>query len=80
MRAIEQMEKLAHDNARLRLRAKNLQLDCVILQVSIDTLELSASNKRDLIVHIRNHFNTSLARACRLLHISRTLYHYSPSG
>ena len=76
VQAIEQMERLTRENARLRQRVRYLQLDCTILQAGLEAQSLNSQDRRKLIASLKRRFNTSLARVCRLLGMSRTFYHY----
>ena len=48
VQAIEQMEHLARENARLKQRVRYLQLDCAILQAGLEAQSLN-SQERELI-------------------------------
>lgn len=72
----ERITALTRENARLRQRVKSLERDSEVLSEALRAQNLSTHKRRRLIDHLRQHFTVSLARVCRLVGMSRTLYCY----
>lgn len=76
---LKRVETLARENAQLRQRVKSLERDSEVLCAALQAQRLSTRKRRELIDDLRQHFTVSLARMCRLIGMSRTLYHYESS-
>jgi putative transposase len=72
----ERITTLTRENARLRQRVKSLERDSEVLSEALRAQSLSTHKRRKLIDHLRQHLTVSLARVCRLVGMSRTLYYY----
>ncbi|WP_422392621.1 transposase [Mycetohabitans rhizoxinica] len=76
----ERITALTRENARLRQRVKSLERDSEVLSEALRAQSLSTHKRRRLIDHLRQHLTVSLARVCRLVGMSRTLYYYECGG
>ncbi|MEJ2767217.1 transposase [Mycetohabitans sp. B46] len=76
---LARLEVLMRENARQRKRIKQLEMDSQLLQAALGAQGLCTHKRRELVVYLRRRFNVSLARACRLVGLSRALYHYQAS-
>lgn len=74
--AITQFQQLVHENAHLRRRVSGLELDCSVFQAAMQYQRLSPEQRRELIRWLRKQLRVSLARVCRLMGMSRSLFGY----
>ncbi|WP_157664112.1 hypothetical protein [Burkholderia ubonensis] len=73
---IEQIDHLMTENAQLREREQKLAQDYAALKLALQWLDLNPGQRRILVDVLQRHHTLSLARACRLVGISRTVYAY----
>jgi putative transposase len=76
---LARLEVLIRENARLRKRVRYLEIDSQLLQAALGAQGLCTHKRRELVIYLRRRFNVSLARVCRLVGLSRAMYHYQAS-
>ncbi|MGP3590244.1 IS3 family transposase [Vagococcus sp. WN89Y] len=75
---IKKIKDLEDENHRLKQMFADLSLECRALKDVIEKKPLKPAVKRELATYRVQTFSLSVRQACRVLSLSRTVYHYRP--
>ncbi|MBM9401153.1 IS3 family transposase [Gluconacetobacter azotocaptans] len=75
---MRRLKLLEDENAKLRKLVADLSLDREMLQDVIRRKNLRPARKRKLVDAVRGEWDISIRRACRVLEVDPSTYHYKP--
>ncbi len=76
LEAAQRLARLMRENAELKRHNTILELDCQLMQALLHQQHHGTEQRCHQVSMLLNQFKVSLARACRVVGISRTLFIY----